>query len=596
MYRIIIPFVTIVCLVKLAVQPASGQKAANPKAPNVIFVLIDDQGIGDLACEGNPWIKTPNIDAFYQQSVRLTNFHVSPLCTPTRSALMTGQYPINNGAWATFKGRASLSPDSPKLASLFRQKGYATGMFGKWHMGDNYPARPNDCGFQQAVYHNSGGAGELSDYWGNDYFDDTYLVNGKPRKFQGYCTEIWFDEAMKFIRETKEKPFFVYLPTNLVHDPLYIADSYVAPYKPLEKINIPSAKYYGMVANVDENMGRLMRFLVQEKLVENTIVIFATDNGTRNGFDPETGLGYNAGYRGIKGSPEEGGHRVPFYIRWPQQHIEGGKDINELTAHVDVLPTLAALCQLDLPENVRLDGVDISPLLLNKQTTLNKRTVFVHYRQNYHPPKDVAGTCIITGKWRLINGLELFDIEQDKGQKSNVASQYPDVVKQLLAANKTFVERAKQQPNYQHIPPTVVGVKNQPMVTLTIQHAVGDDGAIYKQVEVADGVKNKNDGHELTVATAGTYRLSCRRWPLECPGPITGIPTLNPESKFTYKPIVPEKARIRLFDKTYEQPIREGADEVVFEVSLPVGTTRLTANFIEGQEQYGVYYVYVEKM
>ncbi|MEM7381482.1 MAG: sulfatase-like hydrolase/transferase, partial [Bacteroidota bacterium] len=201
--------------------------------PNVILVMTDDQGIGDIGCHGNPWIKTPNLDQFYEQSVRLTNFHVSPMCTPTRAALMTGLYPINNGVWATFKGRDVLHPSTIILPEIFKANGYQTAIFGKWHLGDNYPSRPSDRGFDIAVQHSAGGVGELSDYWGNNYFDDVYLRNNQAEQFEGYCTDIWFDEAINFIEEKKNQPFFLYLPTNAPHHPLYVADRYAESYKDL---------------------------------------------------------------------------------------------------------------------------------------------------------------------------------------------------------------------------------------------------------------------------------------------------------------------------------------------------------------------------
>ena len=234
--------------------------ASQNSKPNVILVLTDDQGIGDLGCHGNPWLKTPNIDKFYTEAVRMTDFHVSPVCTPTRGAIMTGQYPINNGAWATYKGRDALSGNATTMAEIFRDNGYKTGMFGKWHLGDNYPARPTDLGFDVAVHHKAGGVGELSDYWGNNYFDDTYFVNNEPEQFEGYCTDIWFYEAMKFIESTKE-PFFVYLATNAPHSPHYVDEKYADPYTPFVGTEIPNAEFFGMIANIDENFGKLEKFL-----------------------------------------------------------------------------------------------------------------------------------------------------------------------------------------------------------------------------------------------------------------------------------------------------------------------------------------------
>lgn len=295
--------------------------------PNVILVLTDDQGIGDLGCHGNPWIKTPNIDKFYDDAVRMTDFHVSPVCTPTRGAIMSGRYPINNGAWATYKGRDALAEGTPTMATVFKQAGYRTGMFGKWHLGDNYPVRPSDCGFDVSINHKAGGVGELSDYWGNSYFDDIYYVNNEPKQFKGYCTDVWFEEAMKFIDDTKDKPFFIYLPTNAPHGPLIVDKKYSDPYKDLVGKKITSAEFYGMITNLDENFGKLDRFLKDKALADNTILIFMTDNGSGSGVSRDLKLGYNKGFRGKKGYKTEGGHRIPFFIRWPNAKIEGGKDI-----------------------------------------------------------------------------------------------------------------------------------------------------------------------------------------------------------------------------------------------------------------------------
>ena len=189
------------------------------RKPNVILVITDDQGYGDLACHGNPIIKTPNLDLLHSQSTRLTNFHVSPTCAPTRAALMTGRYCNRTGVWHTIMGRSLLRKDETKMVDSFSDNGYQTAIFGKWHLGDNYPFRPADRGFGEALVHGGGGVGQAPDYWDNDYFDDTYFHNGKPKKFKGYCTDIWFDAAINFIEKNKEKPFFCYLSTNAPHSP-----------------------------------------------------------------------------------------------------------------------------------------------------------------------------------------------------------------------------------------------------------------------------------------------------------------------------------------------------------------------------------------
>lgn len=561
--------------------------------PNVILILTDDQGIGDLGCHGNPWLKTPNIDAFYNNSVRMTDFHVSPLCSPTRGAIMTGRYPINNGAWATFKGRDALSRGALTMADVFKNNGYQTALFGKWHLGDNYPTRPTDVGFDTAIHHLAGGIGELSDYWGNSYFDDVFYVNNEPKQFEGYCTDVWFNETMKYIDKNKEQPFFVYLPLNAPHDPLIVAEKYAAPYKHLEGSKIIDANLYGMIANIDENFGKFQQFLKDKGLDENTIVIYMSDNGSRYGYSKNGKLGYNKGFEGIKGDKEEGGHRVPFFIRWPKGNIKGGKDINTLTAHVDLIPTLAGLCGISVPATMKLDGIDFSPLLLQKKGVAIDKTVFVHHRQDWRTPKDVEETCILKGKWRLINGERLYDIEADPKETRNLAAQHPELVAQLLKENESFLKLSKQNTEYNELPASVIGNEAQKEIKLTIQHAIGEDSGIWKPEQVAEGMKNTNNTHAIEVEKEGFYLISCRRWAKECPGPIVGIPAENPKNLYNYKVIKPEKVRISIANQKLEKEIVGNEEEVTFKVHLQKGKTLLVNDFIEGNSTYGVYYTYI---
>ncbi|WP_422080378.1 arylsulfatase [Ulvibacterium sp.] len=562
--------------------------------PNVILVMTDDQGIGDLGAHGNPWIQTPNIDAFYNESLRLTDFHVSPLCTPTRSALMTGQYPINNGVWATFKGRDMLHGNSIIIPEVFHENGYVTGLFGKWHLGNNYPSRPTDKGFDVAVHHNSGGVGELSDYWGNNYFNDIYLVNNEPKQFEGYCTDIWFDEAIKFIEDQKDKPFFIYLPTNAPHHPLYVSERYSKPYDSLVEKHIPSAEFYGMITNIDDNFGKLDKALKELGLYENTILIFCTDNGSQFGVSPDYRLGWNKGFRGRKSDKLEAGHRVPFFIRWPEAGIKGGKDLNDLTAHVDLLPTLAGLCNIVLPTNFEGDGIDFSKTLLDPNEKIPERTVFVHHRQDYRPPAPLKGSCIMRGKWRLLNGSELYDITTDPKQENNIPEDYPEVVAQLLEDNKTFISKAIQKKEYQELAYKKVGSNLQKTTTLTIQHALGEDGPIWMQDEIAAGIKNKNASHPIEIVKKGLYRIRCRRWPVECTGTIQGIPQRNPKGLFKYRPLDVQEVKISLFDKSYQKKVESLDEHIDFEIELFPGKTILNTQFIIENRTYGVYYTYVE--
>ncbi|WP_159301613.1 arylsulfatase [Maribacter litoralis] len=563
--------------------------------PNVILVLTDDQGIGDLGAHGNPWLKTPEIDAFYDDAVRMTNFHVSPLCTPTRAAIMTGKYPINNGAWATYKGRDALS-NSVTMADVFQQNGYKTALFGKWHLGDNYPNRPTDAGFDTAIHHLAGGIGELSDYWGNDYFDDVYYVNNEPKQFKGYCTDVWFNETINFIKQNKDNPFFVYLPLNAPHDPLYVDEKYAAPYRHLEGKHIVSADLYGMIANIDVNFGKLNRFLKAEKLEKNTIVIFMSDNGTRFGYRAADNLGYNKGFKGIKGQKEEGGHRVPFFIRYPKAKIKGGKDNNELAAHIDLIPTLANLCALNVPDSLSLDGIDFSPVLKNTNASLRERALFLHNRQDWRPPTQEHDGLVLQNEWRLLEGKELYNIIDDIGQKQNLAKEHPQLVKDLKSKNTTFYTSAMANDVFTELPVTIIGSEHQKEIKLTIQHAIGDDSGIWKTEQVAAGVKNKNNRYAIEVASAGTYKISCMRWSKEVPGPVLGVPNKHPKSNFKYVAISPDKVRIQIANQILEKTINANEASIDFEVYLEKGKALLVTDFVFGTDTYGVYYTYINKI
>ncbi len=570
---------------------ATTGEAAQAERPNVIIVLTDDQGIGNLSCLGNEYISTPNIDKFYEQSLRMTDFHVCPLSTPTRSSIISGRYPIRNGAWATFKGRDMLAHTQPTIAEIFSDGGYATALFGKWHLGDNYPSRATDCGFDLAVQHASGGVGELSDYWGNSYFDDTYLVNNKPTKFSGYCTDVWFSEAIKYMerQRTQSEPFFLYLATNAPHSPHIAPERNTKNYEDIAaKGIIKDAAYYGQIENIDENFARLEEYLQRSGLAENTILIFTTDNGAPPANNPCT-----FGYRGGKHSPMEGGHRVPFFIRWARAGIGGGVDVDGLATHVDLVPTLAAMCGIDVSDKMNyLDGIDISKTLLKREPIAEDRTVFIHHRQTYLPPFDEKGSVVMQGKWRLLNGRELYDVVADRPQKINLAKEYPDVVKSLKAANAEFIAETKKLPEYQSLVPSVIDPAQQPVTVLTIQHAKGDSPGLWMPQQIASGIKNKNNGY--MVKPIGTQRvtIALARWPRECPGLIWGVPKENPKGMFEYKAIKPELARLKVGDRFYEQKITADMMEAEFQVEL-TEEIYIEAEFIENDSPFGAYYIYI---
>ncbi|MFT7639881.1 MAG: arylsulfatase A-like enzyme, partial [Pirellulaceae bacterium] len=392
--------------------------------PNVVIVVTDDQGHGDLSCHGNPTLKTPHIDALHKIAVRLTDYHVSPTCSPTRSALLTGHWTNRTGVWHTIMGRSMLREDEVTIGQIFKDNGYATGMFGKWHLGDNYPFRPEDRGFTEVMRHGGGGVGQTPDYWDNAYFDGSYWHNSVPVPVQGFCTDVFFDYAKKFIKSQKEagKPFLAYIATNAPHGPMHSPPESSKPYG---KLGVGVANFFGMISNIDDNVGKLRKFLDDEKLTENTIFIFTTDNGTSSG----AGV-FNSKMRGQKGSEYDGGHRVPFFLHWPAGGLVGGKDVAPLTAHVDVVPTLIDLCQIKPPSDVRFDGTSLRDLLENQADDWPDR-ILVTDSQRVKDPIKWRKSAVMTSQWRLVNGNELFDMTKDPSQKMNVAKDNPKVVARL---------------------------------------------------------------------------------------------------------------------------------------------------------------------
>ena len=552
---------------------AARRSRAAGKRPNVVLVMTDDQGYGDLHCHGNEVIVTPNLDNLHGQSVRLTDFHVDPTCSPTRSALMTGHYSTRTGVWHTIMGRSMLGAHETTMADVFSASGYETAIFGKWHLGDNYPFRPQDRGFGEVLIHGGGGVGQGPDYWGNDYFDDTYFHNGKEEKFEGYCTDVWFDGALKFIEANKDRPFFCYVPTNAPHGPYNVAEKYSKPYKD-KGVN---ANFYGMVTNIDENMGRLMRRLKELGLEENTILIFMTDNGTSGG---DAG-----GMRGKKGSEYEGGHRVPFFVRWPAGGLTGGKDVGTLSAHIDVLPTLIELCGLKKPKGVKFDGDSLAPLLKGKGKRRADRTLLVHSQRIEHPQK-WRKSAVMTQRWRLVNGKELYDLQADPAQKDNVADANPKVVEKLRAEyEKWWADLSEQFDKYCEI---VIGSDKQNPTRL-MSHDWHGQSPAWSQGAVRSGSKS-NGFWAIKVERDGEYEFALRRWPIEVNEPINAAIAKG-------KAISATKARLKIADIDRSEPVAKDAVEVKFRAKLRAGSTRLQTWFTNDKGQSrGAYYCYVRRL
>ncbi|MAS98782.1 MAG: N-acetylgalactosamine-4-sulfatase [Kiritimatiellaceae bacterium] len=547
--------------------------------PNVILVMTDDQGYGDLGCNGNAAIKTPHLDRLSTQGIQLDNFHVDPTCAPTRAALMTGRYSARCGVWHTVQGRNMLRTREITMADVFMQNNYRTGIFGKWHLGDNYPYRPEDRGFQYCVYHKAGGIGQAPDYWGNDYFDDHYMKNGTLHFLEGFCTDVWFEESIKFIKESvqNDTPFFAYITPNAPHSPFYCPEEYTSPYE--DNPNVSRPEFYGMVSNIDENIGRLMSLLDELSIADNTILIFTTDNGTAGGI--YEGRGFRAGMRGSKNSAYEGGHRVPCFMRWPDGKFEQGKKISELTAHLDLLPTLIDLCSLKAPD-ISFDGQNIKDLLYSSDEKWLNRTLIVESQRVKHPVK-WRKCAVMTDRWRLIDGKELYDLKVDPAQEEDIAINYPDIVKKLRNEYSDFwKEVSKEHGITSHI---VIGNEQAPLVSLSSHDWLVDALPPWNQIHIVKGEKANVSYWALEVEQAGDYEISLRRWPVEADKPINNG---TYGKAFSY-----HSAKLRIGDIEMISVIPPGAKEVTFKVTLPNGLLKLSPVFISDEIESTPYYAYI---
>ncbi len=551
------------------------------RPPNVVLVLTDDQGYGDLGCLGNPLLQTPNLDSLYRQSVRLTDFHVGPTCAPTRAALMTGRYCNRTGVWHTVMGRSLLRRDEVTMADTFAAGGYRTGIFGKWHLGDNYPFRPQERGFQEVLVHGGGGVGQTPDYWGNRYFDDTYWHNGAPEKQKGYCTDVWFDAAVRFLETHRDRPFFAYIATNAPHSPYHVAENYSGLYAGKE---VSNANVYGMITNIDENVGRLLGRLRALGLEENTILIFMTDNGTAAGFQGKKG--FNAGMRGNKGSEYDGGHRVPCFIRWPAGGLGGGKDVGRLTAHIDLLPTLIELCRLPKPGGVKFDGVSLAPLLRRADADWPDRTLVTDSQRIEHPEK-WRKSAVMTDRWRLVNGKELCDIHTDPGQKGDVAGEHSNVVRLLRRAYEDWWADVSQR--FDEYCEIVLGSDGENPARLTCHDWHGKAEPPWNQTHILKG-EPFNGFWAVEVAQAGAYEFALRRWPKELDQPINAaIPG--------GQAIQASTARLAIGEIDLTSRVDAGDKEVVFRTSLKPGKMKLqTWLTAEDGTSRGSYFVYVRRL
>lgn len=428
--------------------PEPGHSAASfaGKRPNIVFLLTDDQGYGDLSAHGNPVLKTPNLDKLGASSVRFTDFHVSPTCAPTRSALLTGRHEFKNGVTHTILERERMTLKATTLAQLLQAGGYSNGIFGKWHLGDEAEYQPNRRGFDEVFIHGGGGIGQIypgscGDAPDNRYFDPVLLHNGTFEKTKGYCTDVFFEQATHWIdsRRKSGKPFFAYIPTNAPHGP-YIARPEDRALYEGRGLTPQEESFFGMLHNIDANAGKLLAKLEEWGIARDTLFIYMNDNGGTAG----TKI-FNAGMRSTKGTPWLGGTRAISYWSWPGTLTPA--DCKALTAHIDFFPTIAELAGIRVPESVQpqLEGRSLVPLLLDPKAPWADRRLFTHVGrwERFSDPAEskFRAAAVRNTRWALVSDAksgppnwQLFDLSVDYGQTKDVIEAHPQVAQELASA------------------------------------------------------------------------------------------------------------------------------------------------------------------
>ena len=578
-------------LLTLSTALAFGQK------PNVVIVITDDQGYGDLACHGNPVIKTPHIDKLHGESTVLTDYHVAPTCSPTRAALLTGHWTNRTGVWHTIQGRSMIRENEVTLGQHFSSD-YATGMFGKWHLGDNYPYRPEDRGFTEVYRHGGGGVGQTPDLWDNSYFDGHYFHNGAIVPAKGFCTDVFFDKANDFIKKNAaaNKPFLAYISLNAPHGPLHCPQKYLDLYKD-QKDNI--AAFFGMITNIDDNVGKTRKLLKELGIEDNTIFIFTTDNGTATGDKI-----FNAGMKGKKGSEYDGGHRVPMFVHWPAAGLNQHRKVDTLSHAVDFVPTLLDVCDVSNKGDVKFDGLSLKGLFDPDASIQWPDRYLVTDSQRVVDPVKWRKSAVMSQQYRLINGKELYDIKADPGQKTNIAEKKPTIVADM----RGFYDKwwAELEPTFAQTTEIYLGHPDHPSVTMTA-HDWLNTGPPWNQGHIRRGQgaeKKQFGGHwAVKVLKEGTYEVSLRRWPAEANHPITaslppGKDVPGASKAFRANDGVSigiKSASLRINGKEVaSKPVGEKDAVITFTTKLTKGSHALTPVFISEKGETGAFYCIVE--
>ena len=483
--------------------------------PNIILIMTDDQGWAQVGFHGNPYIKTPSLDRLAEGSTEFTQFYVEPKCAPTRAALLTGRHGYRSGVVDTYLGRTLMAPEAETLAELLAADGYVTGIFGKWHLGDNYPLRAMDQGFQESLVHRGGGIGQPAGPPGNRYWDPVLEHNGESKKFHGYCTGIFADALIDFIERNQDRAFFGYLATNVPHSPFDVDEEYVEPY---QDMGLPenTAKVYGMITEFDKNLDRVLSRLVELGIADRTIVVFLTDNGP-------TQQTFTAGLKGRKASAHDGGTRVPFLFRWPGQ-VEAGREIDRIAAHIDVVPTLLDAAGIDA-SSLPFDGVSLWPLLSGATSPEEwpDRTIFLQNHRGDRPQLN-RNVSVRNQRWKIVQPLgkgtdpmpegarfELYDMSVDPGESNDLADVHPEIVAEMRKEYEDWFRDVSATRGFEPVR-IHLGSPHEPVATLSRFDWRGDyddrareDALGYWPVVIEDGGR-----YDVTLRFAGPLPAPAR--------------------------------------------------------------------------------------
>ncbi|MBW6480199.1 MAG: sulfatase-like hydrolase/transferase [Bacteroidales bacterium] len=549
-----------------------GKNRSDDRSPNILIILTDNQSYYELGCNGHSVVRTPNIDQFANEAVVFDHFYASPFCSPSRAEMLTGKYALRMGVHNTIGGVSIIPSSEPLLPSYLKKVGYTSGVFGKWHLGNEYPYNPLYRGFVQSFIHDGGGIGQLPDYYGNNHIDAYYNSNGEIVPSNGFSTDVLFRKAKEFIEENKDDPFFCFVSTPATHAP------WQAHPEKLEELEQRGVKgdnnemaLYSMIENIDDNVGEILKYLKNSGLRENTFVIIATDQGMR--------------YRGLSNPPPEKEFGLPDHVFDRRHHVfcmmqypaltKSSLTVKNLAGIIDISPTILDICGISVPS--AMDGKSLKPLLEgNTERWDADRSLIIQCPRQRKREED-RNVSVKTKKWRLINGNLLFDAEKDPSQLTDVSSLYPGVVDSLNSIYTDFWNRLP--PEEKVLPRHIIGAEEMPEIRLNaMDWYKGDSPWTQGQIE-----KRVHQGTwAVDVVKPGRYQFELRRYPREAS-----------------KPIEANHAAIKVGDVKAKISLERFENKAVLDMQLEKGSYDLKTFFMNestsgNTEAWGSYFVYVK--